>query len=571
MLMHKLLIVVSLLITALLLNHCGLSEDTVAKVGSEKITVEEFKTQLQSRYPGKENFTDIDSTRKMAALNQMIDRTLKVNAAYDMNLDENEDIRDAYEKQRSRMLGNKYFEKIVVDELIPEAEIEEFKERQSEEIRASHILIAFEGSSARAQTNRTEKEARELAGQLSKRVKAGEDFGDLAEQYSDDPTAKSKKGDLGYFTWGRMVHQFQEAAFQLSPGEISDPVLTQFGYHVIKVTDRRENENARDMDTSEMEMQIKRQLFQAYRDTARDMWMDHLEKLRSDANFEIIKENLEQVATLAFNKNEQGLTKAEDYTGEEKNIVVAEWDGGEIKLGDLFEVYDNNFERLRRTLSNQVALEKEIENYSSREFVTNAAEKMGLMNDEDIKNDLRQFLEQRMIAELQRVEVNQKAVPSEEEIRAYYDAHSSEFKNAKRIEIREVFTKDKKTAERVLKKAKQGADFKKLVQQYSEDKFLKEKDGYLGFKTVNQRGPVSQEAFKLGGNAIGGPIKYRNGWTVFKTGEVREESIKSFEEAKNQVKSKLRNENIRERRKAWDQELQDAYTVKINQEVLKTI
>lgn len=91
-----------------------------------------------------------------------------------------------------------------------------------QEVRARHILVE------------TEAEARAAL----KRVRSGEDFAKVADQISKDPG--SRGGDLGWFTKDRMVPEFAEAAFKLQPNQISDPVKSQFGWHVIKVEERRE-------------------------------------------------------------------------------------------------------------------------------------------------------------------------------------------------------------------------------------------------------------------------------------------------------------------------------------------
>ncbi|WP_281273759.1 peptidylprolyl isomerase [Biomaibacter acetigenes] len=93
----------------------------------------------------------------------------------------------------------------------------------SPEIRASHILVP------------TEDEANKVLAE----IKAGEDFAELARKYSTDPGSKDKGGDLGYFGKGKMVPEFEKAAFALKQGEVSQPVKTQFGYHIIKVTGER--------------------------------------------------------------------------------------------------------------------------------------------------------------------------------------------------------------------------------------------------------------------------------------------------------------------------------------------
>jgi peptidyl-prolyl cis-trans isomerase D len=100
-----------------------------------------------------------------------------------------------------------------------------------EQIRASHILLTTEGKEDAA--------VRAQAEQVLKEVKAGADFAALAKKYSQDESNASQGGDLDYFGRGRMVPAFETAAFALKPGETSDLVKTEFGYHIIKLTDRK--------------------------------------------------------------------------------------------------------------------------------------------------------------------------------------------------------------------------------------------------------------------------------------------------------------------------------------------
>ncbi|WP_035802883.1 peptidylprolyl isomerase [Deferrisoma camini] len=105
-----------------------------------------------------------------------------------------------------------------------------------EQVRASHILIRTDPSASEADR----KAAREKAEALRKRAAAGEDFATLAKENSEDPGSAPNGGDLGFFTRDRMVKPFADAAFALEKGKVSDVVETRFGYHVIKVTDRKE-------------------------------------------------------------------------------------------------------------------------------------------------------------------------------------------------------------------------------------------------------------------------------------------------------------------------------------------
>lgn len=101
-------------------------------------------------------------------------------------------------------------------------------------VRASHILFAYQGSGVPGVT-RSKEEALKLAQEILARAKAGEDFAELANTYSDDGGGQGG-GDLGFFGRGRMVKPFEDAAFALKPGRISGLVETQYGYHIIMRT-----------------------------------------------------------------------------------------------------------------------------------------------------------------------------------------------------------------------------------------------------------------------------------------------------------------------------------------------
>lgn len=100
-----------------------------------------------------------------------------------------------------------------------------------EQVRASHILLKTEG--------KDEAAVRKQAEDLLAKVRAGGDFARLATEYSDDDVSKAKGGDLDYFGKGQMVPEFDQAAFALSPGQTSDLVKTQYGFHIIKLLDKR--------------------------------------------------------------------------------------------------------------------------------------------------------------------------------------------------------------------------------------------------------------------------------------------------------------------------------------------
>jgi peptidyl-prolyl cis-trans isomerase C len=121
-----------------------------------------------------------------------------------------------------------------------DAEAKEFydknpdKFKENEQVRASHILIRVDEKADAA----TKQKARAEIDAVLKQAKAGADFAKLAQEHSQDGSA-SQGGDLNYFNKGQMVGPFDKVAFELKPGQLSDVVTTQFGYHIIKVTDKK--------------------------------------------------------------------------------------------------------------------------------------------------------------------------------------------------------------------------------------------------------------------------------------------------------------------------------------------
>lgn len=121
-----------------------------------------------------------------------------------------------------------------------DAELREFYDKnpnnfkQNEAVRASHILIMVDEKADPA----AKQKARATIDDVLKRARAGEDFAKLAREHSQDGSA-AQGGDLGFFPRGQMVPAFDKAAFALKPGEISDVVTTQFGYHIIKMAEQR--------------------------------------------------------------------------------------------------------------------------------------------------------------------------------------------------------------------------------------------------------------------------------------------------------------------------------------------
>ncbi|WP_298151742.1 peptidylprolyl isomerase [Flavobacterium sp.] len=157
---------------------------------------------------------------------------LKINKANKLGLQNNPKYQTELKSYRSQLAKNYLTDSKVTKELIQEA-----YNRSLKEIKASHILLMVDENATPEDTLKAYKQIQDIR----RKAIDGEDFGRLAEQYSQDPSAKENKGELGYFSVFRMIYPFESAAYKTEKGKISNVVRTRFGYHLIKVEDIRDN------------------------------------------------------------------------------------------------------------------------------------------------------------------------------------------------------------------------------------------------------------------------------------------------------------------------------------------
>jgi peptidyl-prolyl cis-trans isomerase SurA len=141
-----------------------------------------------------------------------------------------------------------------------------------EQTRTRHILIKVDELT-------DDEQARQMAAELRERIRAGADFADLAREYSDDRASGARGGDLGWVEPGVMVPAFEQAMNSLSPGELSEPVQTEFGWHVVQVLERRSHDA-----TDEYTRDTAREAI--FRRKAEEEFAEWLRRLREEAYVE---------------------------------------------------------------------------------------------------------------------------------------------------------------------------------------------------------------------------------------------------------------------------------------------
>jgi peptidyl-prolyl cis-trans isomerase C len=198
----------------------------IARVNGVDIT--EGDLALAAEDPALQMPNVPESQKRDLLTGYMIDLKLGAKAAEAAKVGSGAEFTRKLAYNRDKTLLDEYLDQEAKKAVTPEAARKLYDETvksvpTEQEVRARHILVE------------NEDEAKKIA----TRVKGGEDFAKVAGEVSKDPGSKTDGGDLGFFTKDRMVEPFAETAFKLEPGQISDPVKSQFGWHVIKVEEKR--------------------------------------------------------------------------------------------------------------------------------------------------------------------------------------------------------------------------------------------------------------------------------------------------------------------------------------------
>lgn len=212
----QLLMIKNQILESLISRELLYQESQKKGIKAEKETIREEFTRLRNRFPSEDEFKNALSRMDLseADLESQIERGLVIQEFIDKQFAQKVTVADKEVKA--------YYD----------SHPDSFK--QPEQVRASHILIKVDPQADESQKAAARKKLEEIR----RRLQAGEDFVALAREFSEGPTSV-KGGDLGYFRRGQMVKPFEDTAFALKTGELSDIVETRFGCHLIKVTEKK--------------------------------------------------------------------------------------------------------------------------------------------------------------------------------------------------------------------------------------------------------------------------------------------------------------------------------------------
>jgi len=206
-------------------NEEKIDNTTVALIGKYILTREKYK--IITEYMNEKYDYTLTPEQEKEFLDFIINKKLMAMDAREKGYDKRKDIQVKYEWDFDDLLSHAYYVENVENKAkVTDTEAKDYYNKHTGDfvqVKAAHILV----------------KEKDEAESLYKRIQSGESFSDIAKKYSIDQTTKDSGGDLGYFQKDTMVKEFEDAAFSMSKDDVSEPVKTVYGYHIIKLLDRK--------------------------------------------------------------------------------------------------------------------------------------------------------------------------------------------------------------------------------------------------------------------------------------------------------------------------------------------
>jgi peptidyl-prolyl cis-trans isomerase SurA len=426
------------------------------------------------------------------------------------------------------------------------------KKERVPQIRASHILVAFNNGKGVPDT----AFAKAKLDTVLNALKSGEDFGKVAMQYSDDTGSKQQGGDLNFFERRMMVKEFDEAAFKLNVGQVSDVVKTNFGYHIIKVTDKKPYPAFED-DKENLKKIFKQSRYQVQYDSL-------IARLKVKYNFKVNDNNLKYIATKSDSVKIGGDHPKMD---EIKDIEVLSYSGNSVKAQEFFNKLNGSNDYLNKLATLDLlkgAANKFGADYLLDEEAMNLektnAEFASLM--EDYRNGI-------FIFKLQDEEVWSKISFDSTKLYNYYAATKSNYVFPDRINFSEIFSRKDSLIKHYYGLLKKGMDFDSVASKYTERPGYAEKAGNYGLVEINNS-ILSQEANKLNNSGdYSNPFANADGFSIVKLITKEPSRVKTFEEAKAEVSGSFQESESKRLEQEYIDKLKNKYKAVINYDNLE--
>jgi peptidyl-prolyl cis-trans isomerase SurA len=420
------------------------------------------------------------------------------------------------------------------------------------EIEVGHVLVRL------PQENPDDSAAaRAKAIAIMDSIRAGADFTLLAQRNSEDPQSGARGGDLGWVGRRRFVPEFESAAFAMNIGEVRGPVRTQFGYHIIRVTGKR------DQKPFEEQRQELKEIYRRYGfDEDNRQFLAALERKHgvtpSDRVIEMLANAVDTVAT----------TSASGWSDNISNAMRSEplvtMSTGMISIGDAITTMGKDRDFQSRPLNRS----------SLRQIAEELGRKRALLLETadleqrypEFSDLMREYREGVLLFRAEQEAVWNRITVKDEDLQKYWEIHRAEYRWPDRVRFREIFVTSDSVAN-VLRDSCNTVDFAVLAERHTQRPGYKEKGGDWGFQE-QKTNELAKKAFTMQNGWIEGPMRFQYGWSIIKCEDRDATREKTFEEARSEVSSRFQDYESKRLEREWVEGLRARYGVSINDDVL---
>jgi peptidyl-prolyl cis-trans isomerase SurA len=422
------------------------------------------------------------------------------------------------------------------------------------EIQVSHILVRIPQDNPEDTTAAFAKITA-----IRDSLMRGEDFAAMALRNSEDPTSGANGGDLGWVGRRKFVPEFEAVAFSITPGELSRPLRTQFGYHLLKVLGERSPKSFED-SRQELKDLYKRYSYDA---DNREFLAGILAKYNVKTDADVSAQIIASVDTTATTSAPGWYNRIDDKLKKKSWISLK---GSKITVDDAIKTIERSQDLQSKALNRgsleavaSILAHKEALRLETEDLETRYAE-FGALMQEYREGVLLFRAEQEAVWNAVKVE--------DEGLEKFWQQHKAEYTWPDRVRFSEIFVTSDSLAQVLRDSLNAGVDFGELAGRHTQRSGYKQKMGDWGFQPLDAN-ELAETAAKGVPGWVEGPMKFQYGFSIIKVTDKDTAREKTFEEARSEVSSKFQEYESKRLEREWIQTLRNKYGVTIHEDVLK--
>lgn len=510
-------------------NTSTVDDNVLAQIKGHSVSVLHFENAFkESYYRTGQVLTPTESTRK-AILDSEFNTYVMAVYAKDLELDKTPEA--AYQKSaiEKRVLTEEYFEQVIIANLeVSDDDLRDYFIRFNSSLRASHLYA----------------NTREKADEYYARLQNGESFENLAKEAFINPYMAQNGGDIGRFTTDELDIAFENQAFSMAVGEISEPIQTAQGFSIIKLTDRVTRPLITEYEFNQNRGRLSSYVRGKKEELAR---RNHLENFNSSVIFDL--DVFDELYALISSNYEQLLNKNPEFITElDLDTEVLNYESFVFTTDQLLEELLSSSLAMLNTIQDEYTFRNFLVGVAYRSFMVSEAQKLGIDKQEEIEASIEEtyvhYLEELAMQELASSISN-----TEKELYDFYQEKQNDFYQSAEIRVQRLAVLGEETANKMHEELSSGADFTTYVIEHTrinDDLFT---EGDLGFIPVDDFGFNSEKVSSIEIGGLTEPILYTaDEYHIYKILDKKEARKLTFEEAKERVDSFLLREKLQQKR-----------------------